>query len=335
MKNIIIIAVILFTNITFAQIKNTKESMYYYNGKTISLHVNNNRFTLYFDLSKISISQIKQNFKIGRVIQLAQEEVSNTYACEVIIGNSDYDSTVKQLKQEAFIKDVEPVIGDTLSTLVSNLFYVEIESKNQRSLLDDVAEKTNSYVLGSVPFNENWIVLQVDKNSVGNSIEVANIFWETNLFKNIDPGFILDITPNFDTCVTDSKFSIQWGMQDINICKAWSLTTGNPNISVAVIDQGIEENHKEFENINITHSYDAMVNSDSVTIYDKHGCHVGGIIFANHNNYDIAGVSPNTSMINISHGMGISNSISVELATAINYAVSKGADIINNSWGDQ
>lgn len=141
MKKIIIIAVILLTNITFAQIKNTKESMYYYNGKTINLPINNNRFTVYFDLSKISINQIEQNFKIGRVIQLTQEEVSNTYACEVIIYNSDYDSTVKQLKLNSFIKDVEPVIGDTLSTLVSNLFYVEIESKNQRLLLEDVAKK--------------------------------------------------------------------------------------------------------------------------------------------------------------------------------------------------
>lgn len=141
MKKIIIIAVILLANITFAQMKNTKESMYYYNGKTINIPINNNRFTVYFDLSKISINQIEQNFKIGRVIQLTQEDVPNTYACEIIIDNFDYDSTVKYLKQNSCIKDVEPVICDTLSTLVSNLFYVEIESKNQRSLLDYVAEK--------------------------------------------------------------------------------------------------------------------------------------------------------------------------------------------------
>lgn len=110
MKKIIIIAVILLANITFAQMKNTKESMYYYNGKTINIPINNNRFTVYFDLSKISINQIEQNFKIGRVIQLTQEDVPNTYACEIIIDNFDYDSTVKYLKQNSCIKDVEPVM---------------------------------------------------------------------------------------------------------------------------------------------------------------------------------------------------------------------------------
>ena len=66
----------------------------------------------------------------------------------------------------------------------------------------------------------------------------------------------------------------------------------------------------------------------------NHGTHVGGIIGANHNNIQVAGVAPQTTLLSISHDLTISPTISSQLASGFGYAISHGAAVINNSWGD-
>src|SRR5262249_32841471 len=50
---------------------------------------------------------------------------------------------------------------------------------------------------------------------------------------------VADLTPN------DPLFVDQWGLQRINAPRAWPLTTGDPNIAVAVLDQGVELSHPD------------------------------------------------------------------------------------------
>lgn len=153
------------------------------------------------------------------------------------------------------------------------------------------------------------------------------------MFEDIDPGFIFEFQTN--TCVNDSDFNLQWGMNSIQACSAWSITSGNPNVKVAVIDQGIDENHREFAHTNISYSFDASTYSPQATVYGNHGTHVGGVIFSSHNENRIAGVAPNASMIKICHPMYISTTISEEFAVGFFNAIINGAYVITNSWGDQ
>lgn len=163
-------------------------------------------------------------------------------------------------------------------------------------------------------------------------------------------------------------FPNQWGMHntgeyaggfpdaDIDAPEAWNITTGNPNLVIAIIDTGIDYNHSDFVgNIwtntdeNCTDGIDNdlngyvddckgwdFANGDNDPMDDLgHGTHVAGIVGAHGNNGEgVTGVMWRVLLmpVKIFDAEGISAS-DVQIAAAIRYAVANGAKIINASWG--
>src|SRR3989304_1547940 len=83
--------------------------------------------------------------------------------------------------------------------------------------------------------------------------------------------------------VNDPSFKYQWSIPQIQADKAWEISSGSPDIIVAVIDTGIDIAHPDLKN-NIITGID-IVNGNSNGIDDNgHGTYVGGIIPAEANN---------------------------------------------------
>ena len=340
----IFVVSILCCGSLFAQ---QQELFYYYKGNPISLNVNTQHFLVYADANKISKDLFAKEF---RVTEWIEDGCNGILEAQVNIPNGDYDGVLKNLKEKEYVIDVEPVIGDNILTNISRLFYVKLHKAQDYSLLSSTAQSLGAEIRGEVDFCENWYELRVNKNSAGNSIEVANKFWEAGFFEIIDPGFILHLEPTSGTvCVTDSQFDEQWGMQSIKACSAWKITTGDTTVKIAVIDMGIDTNHIEFDSTYIAFSYDMDTHSSpgrlyfntedeekranphgSVDIY--HGILVSGVIFANHNRHKVAGICPNAGLINISCSFNGKDSCVAKMAQAIQISVSRGAKVINNSW---
>jgi subtilisin family serine protease len=144
-------------------------------------------------------------------------------------------------------------------------------------------------------------------------------------------------------CVNDHYFvnGQQWnlnGVFGINYCAARSITTGNPNIIVAVFDQGIVRGHPDIVNIH-SNSYDTETLTSPSQLYYvhptglNHGTPVAGIIGASSNNgIGIAGVAPNCRLMDISNKLNIDPLSREKRANGINWAWRNGASVINNSW---
>ena len=326
-----------------------QKMFYYYKGDSISLNVNSQHFLVYADANKVSKEMFEKDY---RVTEWIEDGNNGILEAQVNIPNDNYNSIVYVLKAKEYIIDIEPVIGNTVLYNTSRLFYVKLHTPQDYSLLSSIASRTGAEIRGEVSFCENWYELSVDKNSTGNSIETANQFWESQYFADIDPGFIFHFEPMSNTsCVSDSRFDEQWGMQAIKACSAWKITKGDTNVRIAVIDMGIDVRHQEFDSTHVVFSYDIETNTplaksyftedwprdnnphDSATRH-YHGMHVGGIIFANHNRYEVAGCCPNSSLVNISTKFIDDDSIASKMANSITLAVLHGAKVINNSWGD-
>lgn len=161
---------------------------------------------------------------------------------------------------------------------------------------------------------------------------------------------------------SDPKFNMntQWHMENIDIPRAWkkfaSVSSGT-EIWIAVIDCGVQMNHPDLKGIlmtdksvDITNHKKKLVNcEDKAANYGQytssHGTMVAGVIAAKGNNgKGIAGVASvasdgwwrNTCKImaikcddTISSGRHITKG---KLASAINYAVEAGAEVINISY---
>ncbi|MGE3267326.1 MAG: S8 family serine peptidase [Chloroflexota bacterium] len=125
----------------------------------------------------------------------------------------------------------------------------------------------------------------------------------------------------------------QWDLRKIGMEPVWDVTTGSPDVIVAVLDTGVDEAHPDLEP-NVIDGYD-FVNDDPDAWDDSsHGTHVAGVIAALGNNEEgTAGMAWNTKIMPIkvldAKGLGPDAAVS----RGIIYAVENKAKIINLSSG--
>ena len=174
-----------------------------------------------------------------------------------------------------------------------------------------------------------------------------------------------EIVPN------DPNYGEQWNLALMNMPQAWDIEQGNPEVTVAVVDGGIDMQHPEFHSQlwrnggeipgnNIDDDGNGYVDdlngwdfSDAPTLPGHgdwrvrdnepedergHGTHVSGIIGAAANNgIGIAGIAWRCRLMplraDFKYGSGgyLQND---DVAAAIVYAADNGAQVINMSWGD-
>ena len=98
---------------------------YYYKGKPISLPVNSQHFLVYADASKISKDLFAKEYRVTEWIEDGSDGVLEA---QVNIPNGNYEGALKNLKEQEYVIDIEPVIGDSVLTNTSRLLYDYIES---------------------------------------------------------------------------------------------------------------------------------------------------------------------------------------------------------------
>lgn len=124
---------------------------------------------------------------------------------------------------------------------------------------------------------------------------------------------------------------LQWFLRKIEAPRAWQISRGNPELTVAVIDTGLDYGHPAFAGRALL-GYDFADNDMNPMDDQAHGTHVAGIIAGNDGN--IQGVAPNVKIlaIKVFSPDGFAKGEYV-LARAIRYAVKYGASVINLSLG--
>jgi thermitase len=118
--------------------------------------------------------------------------------------------------------------------------------------------------------------------------QVINRLSEEDLVKYVEPNKLVHALymPN------DPRYPNQWGPQHIKANSAWDIEEGNKNVTIAVIDTGIDYEHEDLRDNYIAGGYD-WVNNDSYPMDDHHhGTHCAGIAAATlDNKKGIAGIA--------------------------------------------
>lgn len=131
----------------------------------------------------------------------------------------------------------------------------------------------------------------------------------------------------------------KWYFEPIKAYKAWGISQGSENVTVAVLDNGFDKNHIEFKN-KIVNAWNVVKHSFEIEVIAKkgseHGTHVAAtaVGFAN-NNAGVAGIAPNCKLMPIQVCDANGNMSSLMIVAGILYAIHKEADIINMSLGMQ
>lgn len=130
----------------------------------------------------------------------------------------------------------------------------------------------------------------------------------------------------------DALYAYQWNMGRINAPAAWEITTGSPDVVIAVVDTGLDATHPEFAG-KVTPGYNTIDESTDTADDNGHGTHVAGIALAAGNNgIGVAGVAWRARVMPVK---AISASGAGTLDDAIDgiiWAAYNQARVINLSW---
>ena len=218
----------------------------------------------------------------------------------------------------------------------------------------DINDIINSFPIYVIKKRTAYILAKLSDCMNYDALTVANNIQESGLVKFSHPNFISTVHAFQDT-IRDTYFPYQFYLHstgqmindghftsvdaDINALEAWEITKGSYNIKVAVIDEGVSNNHPDLpdsrqirlSSSNFASQFDGTNQDDPSPVNnDNHGNACAGIIGATHNNVGIAGIAPNCQIMPIRIPYG---EIPAEVyAAAIEFAVNNGADIISNSW---
>ncbi|HYI11802.1 MAG TPA: S8 family serine peptidase [Thermoanaerobaculia bacterium] len=147
-----------------------------------------------------------------------------------------------------------------------------------------------------------------------------------------------------------------WNLGKINAASAWKTAIGT-NVVVAVIDTGVLLTHPDLKasiwtNLNETpddkvddddpkgsgyiddlHGWNFVNGNNDPTDLNGHGTHVAGTIVAANDGTGVTGVAYGAKVLAIRALDQAGKGATSTLAIAIEYAILKGVQVINNSWG--
>src|SRR5690606_23519300 len=170
----------------------------------------------------------------------------------------------------------------------------------------------------------------------------------TQLFEYVEPApiFTTSFIPN------DAKLSEQWHLPLVKAFDAWTKDKGSTNITIAIVDTGVDWDHPDMVNNIQYNEKDPIdgIDNDNDGFVDNHmgwdllnndndphdesfshGTHVAGLAGASANNgIGVAGTGFSCRILPVKTGEALTIEYGYE---GIKYAADHGADIINCSWG--
>lgn len=319
------------------------QEYYYFEDKRVPIVENKNGIYLSFyeeetikELSeRYSLKYIKfDESRFNRYSKINKQIVR--YECFIDLEQSKVN--IENLRELDKVVIAPSYIVDNDTVYSSAYFYLCLKSIDDYNFLLQFSEENAVRIVSQDRYMPEWFTLAITEKCNNNAVEVANRFYETGLFKYVEP----DWRKNYTQHSNDSYYTQQWGLKntgqhngisgiDINIESAWNISKGD-DVVVAIIDQGIQLDHPDLLNNIYPMSYDAENDIVGSSIYGGHGTSCAGIVGAIQNNIGISGVSPQCKLMSISISLTTSTPLACYV-NAINWAWENGADVLSNSYG--
>lgn len=254
---------------------------------------------------------------------------------------------------ETITTDTVPIFkqgpNSTDLILVDNKFIVQFKPDVTMEQIDKLNKKHNVKTVKPLGYAENGFILQVnDEKDSTDVIHIANTYYESGLTLFAHPNLIRERykMPSMNgstretpvvTEDTENFLSQQWHLQTAKVIEAWEITKGNPNIKIAIADDGVLTEHPEFQN-KIVYQYDferdipdgnpKILDNDNCKFDDCHGTACAGVATAA--GLKAYGAAPNCSLMVARTPQFLGT---IEEGEMFEKLTDNGADIISCSWG--
>ena len=341
--------VLLFMLMLFLAKTANSQDYYYYKDEKQSLTIMTDRIFIKFN-NKLSFEKKQEIIKMDFTFKPFIDDKNNTDYSLVEVENGktliQIKEAISKLNKNNNIVIANPFFSNNENAFatITDEFIVKIKITTNKKDFFDLLKTTNTKLVKQDLYNSNIFVLSADKNSMGNALKMANYFYETGKFEWSHPDFLiftklLSNNSIVEEIPNDPFFPNQWYLEKILALKAWQMTKGNPNIKIAIIDNGIDLEHEDLKD-NLLPGHTSLNGNyipGSYLAGSAHGTACAGIIAAiGNNNKGIAGIAYDCKIIPIASNFYNYSGIYIsDVVDAFNWATNNDADIISCSWGDK
>ncbi|NPD91215.1 S8 family serine peptidase [Xylanibacter muris] len=235
--------------------------------------------------------------------------------------------------------------ADGMTQIATDRLNIMLEKENDNTMLEWAKAFKKEYS------GENYEIFYYNEEFYNLQIKVPSAERE-QIKKEIKQklsGFSFDV---FDETVfnteavsfNDPELSNEahaWYLNAIEAIDAWNLTLGDPDVIVAVVDNGFDTTHPEFQG-KIIRPFNVLTQNANLRPIltkdgeDAHGTHVAATAVGNCNNgQGLMGIAPKCKLMPVQVGNDnpegcMSNQAIIE---GVLYAINQGADVVNVSLG--
>jgi subtilisin-like proprotein convertase family protein len=274
------------------------------------------------------------------------------------------ENSLKRLESDSNVEFVVPVFKEPKSGLrlvATDEITVRFKKDASQSSIDDFNRDNDVEVIKQNSFVPQQYLLRV-KNAK-DTLTTADKYQQSDLTEFAEPNFSAEIKkaalPN------DLHITQQWHLkntrqgngkagEDVAAEKAWKITTGSKDITIAIIDDGVDIDHPDLKDniwknpdpnapdINGKDFYDGSNNPRPKKFTppyhrlqgnDSHGTPCAGVAAAVGDNHaGVAGIAYACKILPVKIFLADALAPLNKVADAIRYAGQK-ADVLSNSWG--
>ena len=238
---------------------------------------------------------------------------------------------------------VAPIVGDDGKEppIVSNPGAPDIVANRLNIYFEDANVDLEQFIsdLSKIYSENECQVIGFDK-----SVPMIQILIPENMRDAIREGLNAQL-PNYEFFIVDESIftivgdistdtsNIGWHLDAIDVEEGWEITKGSPNITVAVVDDGIDATHDILKG-RIVSPYNVFTQDNRLSVGQGHGTHVAGLAVGSDKMFDkgVSGVAPKCKLMPIQvfdNGMCTFSSVT----SGIMYAIHNGANVVNVSIG--
>lgn len=220
---------------------------------------------------------------------------------------------------------VPPVIANRL------FLFLEDENDNVDALAADFkkAYPGDQYSIIGFDRDVKSLLIQIPENERDEIRRTINSKISNHKFIVYDEE-IYELNGHLSTTPASSP---GWHLNAVKAQDGWKISKGNPSVTVAVVDDGIDASHPMFKG-RIVNAYNVYTQSNALSKGAGHGTHTAGLAVGSldYQNQGAAGIAPDCKLMPV---QVIDNNMCPlsALVSGVMYSVHKGADVVNISIG--
>jgi subtilisin family serine protease len=309
-------------------------------GRKIELEKAQDRFTI-MPTSQEQVARVRSAPGVRDV----QPVTNQVYKVETTA--TELDGTMDAVRSSAFNTIAHhayrPKGSDGTIFYISDTIMVVFDPDATSAQIEKVLGKYKLKVLKQYEGRAHACLVQVTSSSGENPIKVANRLAAEKIILSAEPNMINRFQPAF--IPSDPYFPRQWHLNakdgpqllaqaSVDATSAWDATRGERSIVVAVIDDGFDLGHPDFQGQGKVVSPRDYVDGDAnpfpeTSKGDYHGTACAGVAIAEMNGRGVVGVAGGCAFMPVRFPLAADD----DLLMQIFEEVGQQADVISCSWG--